>query len=282
MPTEIIEKSFDQERALYHLENAEVNACRFEGPADGESCLKEARNIEVSSCFFALRYPLWHVEGLTLKDSTFTLTARAALWYDAHGEISNVNGQGIKALRECEDISLKDCTFNSEEFGWKCRRLHLDHCSITSEYAFLDSDDVVFDESTLQSKYAFQYMKNLNIHHSHLITKDSFWHSVNVVVEDSVIEGEYLGWFSDHLTLRRCKIKGTQPFCYCQHLILEDCELENCDLAFEYSDVEASIKGHVDSIKNPKSGHITLDSVGEIIRGNTTMPCSGEVIIRKK
>ena len=58
--------------------------------------------------------------------------------------------------------------------------------------------------------------------------------------------------------------------------------MEDCDLAFEYSDVEADIKGHVDSIKNPKSGTITVDSVGEIINKDSIMEVKGKIIIRKK
>lgn len=37
------------------------------------------------------------------------------------------------------------------------------------------------------------------------------------------------------------------------------------DLAFERSEVEASITTPVDSIKNPLSGCITVPSVGEVI-----------------
>jgi hypothetical protein len=39
----------------------------------------------------------------------------------------------------------------------------------------------------------------------------------------------------------------------------------DCDLAFEKSDVEAEIVSDVLSIKNPRSGRITAESVGEII-----------------
>ena len=56
--------------------------------------------------------------------------------------------------------------------------------------------------------------------------------------------------------------------------------MEGTDLAFEYSDVEATINGHVDSVKNPRSGHITADSVGEVIMGDAVMECTGEVHIR--
>ena len=48
----------------------------------------------------------------------------------------------------------------------------------------------------------------------------------------------------------------------------------------EYSDVEADIKGSILSVKNPKSGHITADAVGEVIFGDAVMECTGEVHIR--
>ena len=56
--------------------------------------------------------------------------------------------------------------------------------------------------------------------------------------------------------------------------------MENTDLSFEYSDVEADIKGNIVSVKNPKSGTITADSVGEIITEDAVMDCTGKVVIR--
>ena len=123
-------------------------------------------------------------------------------------------------------------------------------------------------------------MENLEITDSYLDTKDAFWHSKNVTVRNSVVKGEYLAWFSEGLTLIDCKIIGTQPLCYCKDLKLINCTMEDADLAFEYSDVEADIKGHVISIKNPRSGIIVVDSVGEIIRENPVMECSGVVEFR--
>ena len=68
-----------------------------------------------------------------------------------------------------------------------------------------------------------------------------------------------------NLTLINCKIIGTQPLCYCKNLKLINCTMEDTDLSFEYSEVEADVKGHIISVKNPKSGTITADSVGEVI-----------------
>ena len=149
------------------------------------------------------------------------------------------------------------------------------------EYIFLDSKNVKLKNVEFQGKYSFQYMENLEIENCKLDTKDAFWHSKNVIVKDSIVKGEYLAWFSDGLTLINCKIIGTQPLCYCKNLKLINCTMEDTDLAFEYSEVEADIKGNVVPIKNPKSGNIIVDSVGEIINEDSIMEVNGKVIIRK-
>jgi hypothetical protein len=141
----------------------------------------------------------------------------------------------------------------------------MEHCTLTAEYPFLQSRDLTICDLTLNGKYSFQYVENATIRNSEFNTKDAFWHSKNVTVIDSVIKGEYLAWYSENLRLIRCKIIGTQPLCYAHGLILEDCEMIDCDLSFEYSSVQATIHGSIDSVKNPDSGCIEADSIGEII-----------------
>ena len=116
-----------------------------------------------------------------------------------------------------------------------------------------------------KGKYSFQYISDSQFDNCHFDTKDSFWHAKNVIVRNSVINGEYLAWYCENVTFENCVISGTQPLCYCKDLKLIDCTMEGCDLSFEYSDVEASIIGSIDSVKNPRLGKITADAVGEII-----------------
>lgn len=280
MDTLIENQQFDEERALYHAQNAVIRSCVFAGPADGESVLKEARNVALADCGFSLRYPLWHVEGFTLEHCTMDDKTRAAIWYAKDGAITNSTLGGVKAVRECENISLQSCNVVSQEFGWKSRGITLRDTDITSEYIFFDSRDVTLERVHMKGKYSFQYMENLTVTDCMLDTKDAFWHSRNVTVRNSTVKGEYLAWFSDGLTLIDCKIIGTQPLCYCKNLTLINCTMEGTDLSFEYSDVEATIRGHVDSVKNPRSGNIYLDSVGEIIMGDAVMECTGKVHVR--
>ena len=83
--------------------------------------------------------------------------------------------------------------------------------------------------------------------------------------------------------LRRLGIRAEAIYSGMQHdeilRILENCVFEDdADLAFEYSDVEASIIGPVPSVKNPRSGRINADSYGAIILdGNIKAPADCEI-----
>ena len=201
MREQIQGKQFDEERALYYLQHTDVVDCVFAGPADGESVLKEARDVGVKNCRFSLRYPLWHVQGFKMEHSSMDELTRAAIWYACDGEITHSTLGGIKAVRECRNISLTDCEIVSQEFGWKSSNISLKDSSITAEYLFLDSWDVKLENVKMKGKYSFQYMENLEIRDSYLDTKDAFWHSKNVTVVNSTLKGEYLAWFSENLTL---------------------------------------------------------------------------------
>jgi hypothetical protein len=189
--------------------------------------------------------------------------------------------EGVKCLRECEDIRFSQCTLLSDEFGWRCRRISLSDCTVKSPYLFFDCRYLTLERVAMSGKYSFQYVEGMTIRDSVLDTKDAFWHAKNVTVYDSVVKGEYLGWYSENLRLVRCRIEGTQPLCYCKNLTLIDCEMVGCDLAFENSTVTATVKGHVDSIKSPASGRIEVDSVGEVVYERAPVDGQGcEILVR--
>lgn len=262
---QIENQTFDQERALYASHGLRLYNCRFDGPADGESALKESRDIEVDSCYFNLRYPFWHNTGLTISRSELTPLCRAALWYSRHIRISGTKLFGIKALRECADVTMSDCEIRSPEFGWSVSGMKMQNCTAESEYFMLRSKDLRFQNVRMRGKYSFQYIEDSVFENCTFDTKDAFWHAKRVTVKDSVVKGEYLGWYSEDVTFSHCMIIGTQPLCYCKNLHLIDCEMIDTDLCFEKSEVEATLTTPVISIKNPLSGHICAPNVGQII-----------------
>jgi len=273
---EILNGTYDEERAFYGSKDLVVKNCKFDGPADGESAFKECSNIRVEDSYFNLRYPFWHVDGLSVQNSEMTDLCRAALWYTKDVEFQNVKMHGIKALRECENVRLTDCDIISPEFGWSSKDVYLLNCSAESEYFFMRGANLTLKDTKFKGKYSFQYVENAVIDHCDFDTKDAFWHSKNMTVTDSVVKGEYLAWYSEYLTLIRCKIIGTQPFCYCKNLRLIDCEMIDTDLAFEKSTVDAVVTTPILSVKNPRSGKILCPSVGELIMDDEL--AEGEVV----
>lgn len=165
---------FDQERALYGEQNLRVTDCTFEGPADGESALKEGRNIQVENSLFDLRYPCWHDRKLSITDCELTEHCRAALWYSRDVTIRKSKLHGIKALRECGNVTLEDCDIRSSEFGWSTDGVAMNHCTAQSEYFMMRSRALRFADVAFQGKYSFQYIEDAVFDRCSFDTKDAF------------------------------------------------------------------------------------------------------------
>ena len=257
--------SFDAERALYGEEEIYLRDCSFDGPADGESALKEAKGITAEGCYFNLRYPFWHCDRVKITGCEMTENCRAALWYSNDIEIKGSRLHGIKALRECERVGISDCDVISPEFGWFSSDIKIRDSKFVSEYFMLRAKCLDLKNVDFKGKYSFQYIEDSVFENCNFDTKDAFWHAKNVLVRNSTVKGEYLAWYCENVTFENCTIIGTQPLCYCKNLRLVDCKMIDCDLSFEKSSVEACVIGHIDSVKNPESGRIISDSIGEII-----------------
>lgn len=277
----IINETRDEERAYYGERDLEAANITIAGPADGESAFKECRNIAVRHSAFSLRYPFWHNIGLSLEDCAFDSGVRAPLWYCKDVQMWDMRVEGVKALRECSAIHMRDSMFRSDEFGWNCRRLDFDCCGFESSYFLMNSENIRLKRCRLDGKYSFQYVRDAVLEDCELDTKDAFWHAKNVTLRNCTVKGEYLAWYSENLTLENCTVIGTQPFCYCKGLRLVRCRMIDTDLAFEYSEVEADIEGTVLSVKNPSAGKIVADGYGDIILGGAVRPTECEIVTRK-
>ncbi len=257
---------FEGERPLY----CRKDGLRLEGVkiGPGESSLKECANIEAVNCEFAGKYPFWECDGFTIRNCVFREGARAALWYTRGCRMYDTLVEAPKMFRRISDVYLENVKMPmAQETFWDCSDIRLRNVETSdANYIFMHSENIDIDGYTLYGNYSFQYVKNAIIRNANLQTKDAFWESENITVYDSVINGEFLAWYSKNLRLVRCRIGGTQPLCYCENLVLEDCTFEpDADLAFEYSSVQATVSGHIVSVKNPRSGFIKAGSIGEVI-----------------
>ena len=275
-------KVFGSERSLYGIDNYHLINVEFSGEEDGESALKESKNVIIDNSRFCLRYPLWHASNIEINNSEMTDTCRAALWYSNDVKVKDSVFKGVKIFRECSDCSIVKSEISSTEQFWFCDTIKVDESKLSGEYAFFKSSNININNLDFKGKYSFQYVSNVEIKDSYLDTKDAFWEAENVTVINSVIKGEYLGWYSNNLTLINCHIKGTQPLCYCKNLKIIDCTFDDADLAFENSSVDATIIGSILSIKNPLAGKIVVDDAQIIIDEQNKYNGSALVILRNK
>ena len=251
---------------------------------EGESAIKECSNIEAYDCRFEGNYPFWHVHGFRIERCHFDVGGRSALWYSDHLLMRDTVVDAPKMFREMSSLELENVTLNdADEVFWRCKDLRLRNVVLRGgTYPFMFSRGIYVDGLESDSKYVFQYVKDVEIHNARITTKDAFWEVENVTVYDSVLNGEYLGWHSKNLRLVRCHISGEQPLCYASDLVLENCTFDpSCDRAFEYSTLQADIRGSITNIKNPSSGRIVADSIGSVtLDANIKAPADCEIIQR--
>lgn len=198
--------------------------------------------------------PFWHVHGFVIDRCFFDVGGRSALWYSDHLKMTDTRIDAPKMFREMTDIEIENVEINdADEVFWRCNRLDIKNLKLhDGRYPFMFSRNIRIDGLESDSKYVFQYVKDVEIHHARITTKDAFWEVENVTVYDSELNGEYLGWHSRNLRLVNCHITGEQPLCYARDLVLENCTFgPECDRAFEYSSVRATINGPISGVKTP-------------------------------
>ena len=251
------------ERALYMSRDLKICDGVF---ADGESPLKESRNIELENCAFKWKYPLWYCKDIVAVNCTLDDNARAGIWYTENISMRDCVIDAPKTFRRSVGITLERVKMpNAAETLWNCRKIKIKDVTANGAYFAMNCKDVECENFELKGDYCFDAAENVVVKNAKILSKDSFWNGKNVTVYDSFISGEYLGWNSENLTFVNCTIESLQGLCYIKNLKLVNCKLINTTLAFEYSTVDAQIDGKVDSVLNPSGGTITADYIDELI-----------------
>lgn len=271
---------FVGERALFGSLDLKIENASFHS---GESPLKESRNIDLEECEFGWKYPLWYCKDVRVYDTVLNESARSGIWYTEEIEMDRCVIAAPKTFRRSRGIRLRDVNIpNAEETMWNCSDIELFGVSVKGDYFGFGSENIIAEDIDIDGNYVFDGGKNITVRNSKLISKDAFWNCENVLVENCLIVGEYLGWNSKNVTFINCTIESNQGMCYMDNVTLRDCKLVNTDLCFEYCTVDAEITSHVDSVKNPISGRIVADSIGEIIHDPSKVDVTKTVITEVK
>ena len=261
--TELKQQTFRGERALFHGRDLRITDSVFE---DGESPLKESRNIALTGCMFRWKYPLWYAEDITAEGCTWYEGARAGVWYSNRVAVTDAIIQAPKNFRRCVGLELENVQFtNAAETLWSCRGVKLRQVLAKGDYFAMNCEDMEIDGLRLDGNYGFDGDRNVTIRNSKLLTKDAFWNTENVTVYDSFISGEYLGWNAKDLTLVNCVIESLQGLCYIDNLVMKNCRLLDTTYAFEYSSMDAEVTNRIDSVLNPGAGVLRAAGIGKLI-----------------
>lgn len=252
------------ERAAYGSRNSSFINCTFE---DGESPLKESKNIKVVNCVFAWKYPLWYCDNVKVSNTKWLEMSRSGVWYTNNLTIINSSIDSPKQFRRCKNIKI----FNSnmplaQETLWDCDNVNIENSKITGDYFGMNSKNIKLSNVTIDGNYCFDGAKNITAENCIFNSKDAFWNCDNVIIKNSIINGEFLAWNTKNITFINCKIESHQGLCYIDELTLENCEINNSDLCFELcSNINASINSILDSVKNPISGKISCFGIKDLI-----------------
>ena len=254
---------YEGERALFASNDLKIFNSVFQ---NGESPLKESKNIYLNSCSFKWKYPLWYCNLVDVENCVLDETARSGIWYTNNINIKNSLINAPKTFRRSSFINLENVKLNyGLETMWNCNNIVLKDVYIKGDYFGFGSNNIEATNIEIDGNYCFDGCSDIVIRNSKLISKDAFWNTKNVVVYDSLIVGEYLGWNSSNVTFINCEIESEQGLCYMQNVKLVNCKLINTTLSFEYSTVDAEVVNTINSVKNPISGVIKAKGIEELI-----------------
>ena len=97
------------ERALFQTRNLEIYDAIFD---DGESPLKESRDIRLYGSMFKWKYPLWYSHNIFAGNCTWFEMARAGVWYTDNIAVKDALIEAPKNFRRCRGVTLDHVDFH--------------------------------------------------------------------------------------------------------------------------------------------------------------------------
>lgn len=147
------------ERALFGAHDLCIRDTIF---ADGESPLKESRDIELFGSMFKWKYPLWYSKNISVHDCTWFDMARAGVWYTENISVENSAIEAPKNFRRCRGLSLTDVSFaNAAETLWSCSDVTMTRVTAKGDYFAMNSENMKIDGLTLYGNYSFDGARNV-------------------------------------------------------------------------------------------------------------------------
>ena len=103
---------FKGERALFAEDGAKIYDSVFD---DGESPLKESKNIEVYNSQFKWKYPMWYSNNINVTNCNWFEMARSGVWYTNNITVKDSLITAPKNFRRCDGVTLDNVDLTNAE-----------------------------------------------------------------------------------------------------------------------------------------------------------------------
>ena len=157
MEKQIRQTYFEGERPLFGAEHLSIQDTIF---GEGESPLKESRDISLEGSIFQWKYPLWYSKNIAVKDGTWAEMARAGVRYTDDMTVERALIEAPKNFRRCRRLTLKEVALpNALETLWHCTDVTLDHVMAKGDYFAMDCENMKIQDFQLAGNYSFDGAK---------------------------------------------------------------------------------------------------------------------------
>jgi hypothetical protein len=125
------------ERTLFHGEGLDISHSVFR---DGESPLKESRDVKLHDSSFEWKYPLWYTRQAEVRGGELLDTARSGIWYTHGIAMTDTLIAAPKTFRRSSDITLDHVSMpNAQETLWTCEHVAMSDVQANGDYFGMNS-----------------------------------------------------------------------------------------------------------------------------------------------
>lgn len=194
-----------------------------------ERALYGSKDIFVDNCRFQGEEDgesaLKECQNIEVKDTFFDL--RYPLWHVDHAKIHHCEmSEGCRAsLWYDKDVTIDHCQMNGIKAVRECKQIQLNETKIVSPEFGWFSDDIKMSNCSLEGEYPFLKSNHINLDHFDLKGKYSFQYTQNLTICNSNLDTKDAFWHADHGYFENCIVKGEYLAWYSKNLVFKNCTI---------------------------------------------------------
>eukprot|EP00792_Barthelona_sp_PAP020_P003959 TRINITY_DN1787_c0_g1_i1.p1 TRINITY_DN1787_c0_g1~~TRINITY_DN1787_c0_g1_i1.p1 ORF type:complete len:298 (-),score=75.08 TRINITY_DN1787_c0_g1_i1:276-1169(-) len=196
---------------------------------DEERALYGIKDAVVENCNFAGpadgESALKECQNIIVKDSNFQL--RYPFWHVTNANIDNINMTETCRAAMWYDNNMK--ITNSSLKGIKaireCKHIVIDNCTINSQEFGWMCQDIEIKNTKIDTEYPFFHSNGLFLSNVTLCGKYSFQYVQNVNISNSTLNTKDMFWHSKNVTITDCVITGAYLAWYAENITFIRCKI---------------------------------------------------------